>query len=220
MKDARVWIGALGMTAVILFSGCGSGKAVNNKANISNTSSVDQVLAAGVQNTGDETSADSAQTEAPADTGQVQDEEVAKALAAIDERKAEDEAQLENAIPNLENKEEGIDVDLTKLSSTMVYSEVYNMLVNPEEYIGKKVRMQVAFIPFHSDYNQKDYLNCLIADATACCSSGLEFVPADPAVKETLPESGTEIIVTGTFSTYEEEDDEYVSLVDASVTVA
>ena len=29
------------------------------------------------------------------------------------------------------------DVDLTLLSSTMVYSEVYNMMVDPDSYIGK-----------------------------------------------------------------------------------
>lgn len=34
-----------------------------------------------------------------------------------------------------------VDVDLTKLSSTMVYSEVYNMMNSPKEYVGKTVRM-------------------------------------------------------------------------------
>ncbi len=36
---------------------------------------------------------------------------------------------------------DGIDVDLTKLSSTMVYSEVYNMMYTPDDYIGKTVKM-------------------------------------------------------------------------------
>ena len=40
---------------------------------------------------------------------------------------------------------DGIDVDLTKLSSTMVYSEVYNMLYTPDDYIGKTVKMKGAF---------------------------------------------------------------------------
>ena len=40
---------------------------------------------------------------------------------------------------------DGIDVDLTKLSSTMVYSEVYNMLYTPDDYIGQTVKMNGAF---------------------------------------------------------------------------
>ena len=39
---------------------------------------------------------------------------------------------------------DGIDVDLTKLSSTMVYSEVYNMMYTPDDYIGKTVKMKGA----------------------------------------------------------------------------
>ena len=35
-----------------------------------------------------------------------------------------------------------VDVDLTVLSSTMVYSEVYNMLLfTPDSYLGKTVKM-------------------------------------------------------------------------------
>lgn len=34
-----------------------------------------------------------------------------------------------------------IDVDLTKLSSSMVYAEVFNMMVQPQDYVGKQVKM-------------------------------------------------------------------------------
>ena len=36
---------------------------------------------------------------------------------------------------------DGVDVDLTRLSSTMVYSEVYNMMNAPGDYIGKTIKM-------------------------------------------------------------------------------
>ncbi len=39
----------------------------------------------------------------------------------------------------------GIDVDLTTLSGTMVYSEVFNMIANPEDYVGKTIKMQGQF---------------------------------------------------------------------------
>ena len=40
-------------------------------------------------------------------------------------------------------KSQGVDadVDLTQLSSTLVYAEVYNMASNPQSYVGKTVRM-------------------------------------------------------------------------------
>lgn len=41
---------------------------------------------------------------------------------------------------------DGVDVDLTVLSSTMVYSEVYNMLYNdPAHYLGKTVKARGGF---------------------------------------------------------------------------
>lgn len=75
-----------------------------------------------------------------------------------------------------------IDLDLTKLSSTMVYAEVYNMTTSPEEYIGKTVKMTGSFTIFQAtdDYGQvipdSLYFACIIADAAACCAQGIEFV--------------------------------------------
>ena len=40
-----------------------------------------------------------------------------------------------------ENPQGKVDVDLTALSSTMVYSEVFNMLNTPENYVGKTIKM-------------------------------------------------------------------------------
>lgn len=35
-----------------------------------------------------------------------------------------------------------VDLDLTQLSSTVVYSEVYNMLITPDDYKGKIIKMK------------------------------------------------------------------------------
>ena len=116
--------------------------------------------------------------------------------------------------------EDPVDVDLTRMSSTMVYSQVYDMLYNSEEYLGKTVRMKGTFSRYQNDYEQRDYLTCIVADATACCSQGLEFVPKDDAVLNSMPEPGNEIIVTGTFTTYMEDEEEYCTLLNATVTSA
>ena len=119
---------------------------------------------------------------------------------------------------------DGIDVDLTKLSSTMVYSEVYNMMYSPDDYVGKTVKMEGQFAIYQAtDENgalipDQIYFACVIADATACCSQGLEFVLAgEHSYPADYPELGTEITVVGTFQTYEENGYMYCHLVDAEM---
>lgn len=94
-----------------------------------------------------------------------------------------------------------VDVDLTLLSSTMVYSEVYNMVYEPESYEGKIVKMKGLFSAYETD--GKRYLACVVPDATACCAQGLEFELKDDAAS--LPEPGSAITVIGSFTSYKEE---------------
>jgi len=113
---------------------------------------------------------------------------------------------------------DGIDVDLTKLSSTMVYSEVYNMMVSPDNYTGKTVKMNGAFAYYEDPETKKQYFACIIADATACCSQGLEFIlTGEHTYPNDYPELNSEITVTGTFETYEENGYNYCRLVDATL---
>ena len=112
----------------------------------------------------------------------------------------------------------GIDVDLTKLSSTMVYSEVYNMMVSPDNYTGKTVKMNGAFAYYEDPETKKQYFACIIADATACCSQGLEFIlTGKHTYPNDYPEVGSEITVTGTFELYTENGFQYCRLADATL---
>ncbi len=111
-----------------------------------------------------------------------------------------------------------MDVDLTQLSSIMVYAEVYNMMSAPEEYIGKNVKMSGAFAIYQDEDTKKLYFACIIADATACCSQGLEFVLEDErSYPDDYPEIDSEIIVTGIFDVYEEDGYEYCQLINAKL---
>lgn len=97
-----------------------------------------------------------------------------------------------------------VDVDLTLLSSTMVYSEVYAMVYEPEQYLGKTVKMQGLFAT--QEYEGTRLYACVIQDATACCAQGLEFELAEAlSYPEDFPEEGAEITVVGTFDTYTED---------------
>ena len=111
------------------------------------------------------------------------------------------------------------DVDLTALSSTMVYSEIYNMMYEPDRYVGKRIKMNGQFAVYKNPNTGAVYMVCIIMDATACCSQGLKFVLAgEHSYPADCPELGPEITVVGTFQTYEENGHMYCHLVDAEMT--
>ena len=112
------------------------------------------------------------------------------------------------------NTQGKIDVDLTALSSTMVYSEVYNMLTMPENYVGKTVKMTGGYSSFLDESTGTVYRVCMIADAAACCAQGMEFVLKDDME---YPEMEADITVVGTFQLYEENRTTYCHLVDAKI---
>ena len=114
--------------------------------------------------------------------------------------------------------ERPVDLDLTKISGTVVYSQVYDMLTEPDTYMGQKIRMKGALSYFQDPDTLKEYFAAVIADATACCSQGIEFIwKGEHSYPQDYPPLGTEITVTGTFDTYLEGEYMYVQLIDADV---
>ena len=113
----------------------------------------------------------------------------------------------------IDNDEAEADVDLTALSSTMVYSEVYNMMYYPENYIGKTVKMKGMYAGYHDESTDKYYHACIIQDATACCAQGIEFEPTDDyRYPDDYPAEGQEVCVTGVFDKYKEGENIYCTL--------
>ncbi|MBP5330416.1 MAG: hypothetical protein J6Y89_01015 [Lachnospiraceae bacterium] len=54
----------------------------------------------------------------------------------------------------------------------MVYSEVYNMMVSPEDFIGKTVKMKGPFAYYHDEeigvfdtYTEGNYTYCTLREA-------------------------------------------------------
>ena len=105
------------------------------------------------------------------------------------------------ATPAPTPEQDTVEVDLTGLSSTMVFAEVAAMVRAPEDYVGKTVRMQGQLAVYEAnpalgiDY----FYTVVIEDATACCQQGLEFIWEGGE----LPEAGTELVVTGTYEEYD-----------------
>ena len=100
----------------------------------------------------------------------------------------------------------------------MVYSEVYNMMASPEQYIGKTVKMDGLFAYYHDEASGNNYFACIIQGATACCAQGIEFVlTEDYTFPGDYPEVDAEICVVGMFDTYEENGYTYCTLREASL---
>ena len=111
-----------------------------------------------------------------------------------------------------------IDVDLTTLSSTAVYAEVWNMMAEHESYIGKTVKMKGIFVVYEDETTGQQCFVCIIADALGCCQQGLEFIlKGEHKYPDDYPHVDSEITVTGTFETYTEDKFTYFRIKDAVI---
>ena len=138
-------------------------------------------------------------------------------------QKSEEEtetAMLEKEPEQDEEKKSNVDYDLTQMNSDMVYAMVYQMMAVPEQYVGKTFRMDGIFYSSYYDTTNQYYFYCVIQDALACCTQGIEFVWEDGShiYPDEYPEEAEEINGEGTFETYTEEGDEnlYCHLVNAT----
>ena len=113
------------------------------------------------------------------------------------------------------------ELDLTDMSGTMLYTMIYNMMMQPDDYLGRTIRVKGQFSAYVDEKSGKSYYACYIADAAGCCAQGLEFLPADAlAYPDDFPEPGTDITVSGEFDLIKEENGfRYFVLKDASFTV-
>lgn len=145
----------------------------------------------------------------PAEISTAETEEV---YAAEDEMSAPAEEDEDMVSPM------GDYIDLTALSSTMVYAEVYQMMLAPKAYIGKTIKMNGTCAVYHDEATDKDYYACIIADAAGCCSQGIEFsLTDDYSCPDDYPAADSNITVTGVFETYTEGDSKYCTLRNATL---
>lgn len=97
-----------------------------------------------------------------------------------------------------------VDLDLTKMSATMIYSTIFDMLVMAEDYIEKNIKVSGWFETYTDPQTGELYYAVVVPDATACCQQGLEFVwPGDHKYPEDFPEPGQDITVTGFYKMIE-----------------
>lgn len=98
------------------------------------------------------------------------------------------------------------DIDLSRMSGTMVYGQVNQMVMYPQKYIGKHIRMKGIFSSYYDEELERRFYGCVIQDALACCSQGLAFELAKPRkYPKEYPAEGDVIVVEGDFD-YEKDE--------------
>lgn len=157
---------------------------------------------------------------ATAETALLSDEEVMAMASSQAEQGTTEEVASAPPEPaeNAAQADRSVDLDLTAISGTVVYSQVYDMIMDPDSYMGKTIKMKGSFSYYQDPDTQQEYFAVIIADATACCAQGIEFVwKGEHVYPRDYPPLDTEITVTGTFSTYSEGDYMYLQLTGADV---
>ena len=95
-----------------------------------------------------------------------------------------------------------IDLDLTSQSPTMIYAQVFNMMLDPDSFNGKVIKLKGACAIFQDQTLNRAFYACIVKDATACCAQGLEFVLSDEYSIEEYPTENADITIIGRFETY------------------
>lgn len=92
-----------------------------------------------------------------------------------------------------------VDYDLSAMNSNLVYAEVFNMMIEPEIYDDKVIKMKGNFAVYDSSLvpGGKTYA-VIISDALACCQQGIEFHYDFP---DGEPQEGDIVTVTGVYVT-------------------
>lgn len=194
----RTGIGIWLLAAVVLISGCG--KQTDNGKGINNGKTVDKVIESQVKK-----------------EEQKKTEESTKEDTQKNDQQNTDTQTPESVQKSVNAPEASVDVDLSVMDSDMIYATVYQMMSDPEQYVGKTFRIEGKFYVTYDEMTKNQYYYCVIKDATECCAQGLEFVWGDGShiYPDEYPTDGTEVVVDGTFELYMENDSRYCRLANA-----
>lgn len=58
------------------------------------------------------------------------------------------------------------------MSGTMLYTMIYNMMMQPDDYLGRTIRVKGQFSAYVDEKSGKSYYACYIADAAGCMRAG------------------------------------------------
>ena len=124
-----------------------------------------------------------------------------------------EEVVEESAVLEETKKEEKPDIDLSFGSETIAYATITNILEAPKEYKGQQIKMLGTYKKVESEISDSVFHVCIVTDATACCTQGLEFHLLEDGE---YPVDGRQIILQGMVDTYMDGNYEVAFLKDAT----
>lgn len=132
------------------------------------------------------------------DNSGLQSASAASTAAAANQQPAQNQAGSQAAPSTTPN------LDLTQMSATMIYSTIFDMLIMPEDYIDKNIKLKGWFETYTDPETSEMFYAVIVPDATACCQQGLEFVwPGNHTYPTDFPKPGEEITITGRYKLIE-----------------
>lgn len=204
---------------LVLVTGCGN----SNAGHTTQNNNVDNVLNQQIDNAEKEAGKNTDTESKPTAPEQTSDNAPTQTFGSVSEteeieqnkQESSDTTKTEEIEPskqensNSAEADPNVDYDLTQMGSDMVYATVYQLMVNPDDYIGKTFKMDGLYYSTFYEPTEQYYHYCIISDATACCAQGIEFIwdEGNHKYPEEYPEEYSEIIITGTFETYREDND-------------
>lgn len=94
-----------------------------------------------------------------------------------------------------------VDHDLSNMNANMIFAEIFNLVLMPDEFIGRTFRMKGNFAVYVNEASGNKYFSIIIPDATQCCQQGIDIIClGDMKYPEEFPKIGSEIMVTGQFN--------------------
>ncbi len=114
------------------------------------------------------------------------------------------EAQ-EQTSENLTTDDKTVDFDLSSQSETMAYSTLNSILMEPETYLGKSIKIKGIYTSQTDITTKSQYSYISYIDTTSCCTLDLEY-KYDNYDPNKLPQLDDSIEIVGVLKSYEEND--------------
>ena len=107
-----------------------------------------------------------------------------------------------------------VDIDMTVMTATMVFSQMNNIMMAPDSYLGQKIKVSGEYYPLYYEGTGNYYHYVLIRDALACCQNGMEFIwdEGSHAFPDEYPKEGQKMEIQGELKCYTEENYTYYYL--------
>ena len=109
------------------------------------------------------------------------------------QEQAQSQIQTQPQTPTQKTK---VDYDLSNMNYNMLSSVTFDMLIDPDKYKDKTVKMTGQF--YSEIYEEQRYYTIIVWDATQCCPAGMDFIPPENMMfPESFLEEESQITVTG-----------------------